>query len=142
MPIARSCRACFQNLIGNAVKFRGDAPPRIHISCALLETGTKNARWQIGIRDNGIGFDPQFADRIFAIFQRLHTRDQYPGTGMGLAISKKIVERHGGTIWAESSPGQGSTFTLTIPAQMRRGKTGTRPGDIPTSEADAAPAAR
>lgn len=101
----------FQNLIGNAVKFRQpDRPPQIHISVERLEE-----TWKFGIHDNGIGIDPQFSNRIFVIFQRLHTRDEYPGSGMGLAICKKIVECHRGQIWVESELGQGATFYFTLP---------------------------
>jgi PAS domain S-box-containing protein len=106
-----------QNLIGNALKFRGDAPPRIHVSAERLagEPGEQRAAgWQFAVRDNGIGIDPQYVERIFGVFQRLHTRTQYPGTGIGLAICKRVVERHGGTIWLESEPGRGSTFYFTI----------------------------
>jgi signal transduction histidine kinase len=99
-----------QNLIGNAIKFRGDRKPEIHVGAQ-----PRDGNWLFWIEDNGIGIDPQFADRIFNIFQRLHTRDQYPGTGIGLAICKKIVERHGGRIWVESQPGRGATFYFTIP---------------------------
>jgi PAS domain S-box-containing protein len=101
----------FQNLIGNAMKFRGPAPPRIHLS-----SHREGAQWVVAVQDNGIGIDPQYAERIFQIFQRLHTRSEYPGTGIGLAICKKIIERHEGRIWVESRPGQGATFFFTLPA--------------------------
>jgi len=100
----------FLNLIGNAIKFRSSQPPKIHISVERLED-----EWLFSIQDNGIGLDPQFSDRIFIIFQRLHTRDEYPGTGMGLAICKKIIECHRGRIWVDSQLGQGATFYFTIP---------------------------
>lgn len=100
----------FQNLIGNAIKFRGEHKPCIQIEATLQDT-----TWLFCVRDNGIGFEPEYADRIFVIFQRLHSRAEYSGTGMGLAICKKIIERHGGTIWAESSPHQGSCFYFTLP---------------------------
>ena len=99
----------FQNLIGNAMKFRGSGPPRIHV-----ESQTREHVWVFMVRDNGIGLDPQYADRIFMMFQRLHNKAEYPGTGIGLAICKKIVERHGGRIWVDSTPGEGSTFGFTI----------------------------
>jgi len=99
----------FQNLIGNAMKFRGDQPPRIQVEC-----DERQEVWVFTVRDNGIGLDPQYAERIFMMFQRLHTKAEYPGTGIGLAICKKIVERHGGRIWVESQPGKGSTFGFTI----------------------------
>jgi len=100
----------FQNLLGNAVKFRGEQPPEIRVGAQRLNDG-----WRFSVRDNGLGIEPQYFQRIFLIFQRLHTRKQYPGTGIGLAICKKIVERHGGNIWVESQPGQGSTFYFTVP---------------------------
>ncbi len=103
----------FQNLIGNALKFHGAQPPEIHVSAQAPADGP----WLLAVRDNGIGIDPQYFDRIFLIFQRLHTRTEYPGTGIGLAICRKIVERHGGRIWVESQPGHGSTFCFTLPNQ-------------------------
>jgi light-regulated signal transduction histidine kinase (bacteriophytochrome) len=103
-----------QNLIGNALKFRGGAPPQIHIGAEELA-----GAWQFSVQDNGIGIDPEFFDRIFLIFQRLHVRRDYPGMGIGLALCKKIVERHGGRIWVASQPGAGATFYFTLPKAPR-----------------------
>ncbi len=108
----------FQNLIVNAIKFRGDQSPEIHVGVVQ-----KDSKWVFSIKDNGIGIDPEFADRIFVIFQRLHPDGEYPGSGIGLSISKRIVERHGGRIWVESKPGRGSTFFFTIPVEHAAGKT-------------------
>jgi PAS domain S-box-containing protein len=99
-----------QNLVANALKFRGEEPPRIHVA-AEHDAG----EWHVRVEDNGIGIAPEFADRIFVLFQRLHSRGEYPGTGIGLAICKKIVDRHGGRIWVEGEPGRGSTFHFTLP---------------------------
>lgn len=101
-----------QNLISNAIKYSvGDSRPEIHIS---VSRSGKDNKWQFSVRDNGIGFEPAYAERIFVIFRRLHTKESYAGTGIGLAICKKIIERHGGQIWADSSPGNGSTFHFTL----------------------------
>lgn len=104
----------FQNLIGNALKFSGDQPPRVYVGARLAE-----GEWQFWVQDQGIGIDPKHYEEIFLMFQRLHSREEYPGTGIGLAICKKIVERHRGRIWVESAPGKGSTFYFTLPVRHR-----------------------
>jgi PAS domain S-box-containing protein len=114
LPIVTADRSqmiqLMQNLVGNAIKFRGPRAPEIHVS-ARREENT----WLFGVRDNGIGIEAVYHDRIFMIFQRLHSRTQYPGTGIGLALCKRILERHSGRIWLESRPGEGTIFWFTIP---------------------------
>lgn len=105
----------FQNLIGNAIKFRSDKPPEIYVAARRLGKEDGPPGWEFSIRDNGLGIPAKDFDRIFLIFQRLHTREKYPGTGIGLALCKKIVERHGGRIWVQSELGQGTTFFFTLP---------------------------
>ncbi len=100
----------FQNLISNAIKFHGPAPPQIEITVRQ-----QNGEWLFAVKDNGLGIDQKNFERIFVLFQRLHTRQEYPGTGIGLAVCKKIIERHGGRVWLESKPGQGTTFFFTLP---------------------------
>jgi light-regulated signal transduction histidine kinase (bacteriophytochrome) len=100
-----------QNLIANGIKFQKDGTaPQVHVSVA-----GQGSEWVFSIRDNGIGIDPRHSGRIFRIFERLNASDQYPGTGMGLAIAQKIIERHGGRIWFDSNPGEGSAFYFAIP---------------------------
>ena len=104
----------FQNLINNAIKFRRKKSPVIHISAEL-----KQDKWILAIQDNGIGIEPQYFEHIFTVFRRLHTREKYPGTGIGLAICKKIIESHGGTIWINSEVGKGTTFFFTLPVYKK-----------------------
>jgi chemotaxis family two-component system sensor kinase Cph1 len=112
MADASQLRQLFQNLLGNALKFHSDRPPHVHIG-----SSQETDHWLLWVQDNGIGLDHKYAERVFVIFQRLHNRNEYPGTGIGLAICKKIVERHNGRIWVESQPGQGTTFYFTLSTQ-------------------------
>ncbi|WP_335343072.1 MEDS domain-containing protein [Halomontanus rarus] len=112
---AGQLRQVFQNLLSNAITYSGDEPPRIHVSAER-----DGSEWNVSVRDEGIGIDPDDQDRIFEVFQRLHTHDEYDGTGIGLAVCERIVERHGGEIRVESEPGEGATFTVTLPAVAHR----------------------
>ncbi|AKB27682.1 sensory transduction histidine kinase [Methanosarcina siciliae T4/M] len=105
----------FQNLISNAIKFRSKETPKIHVSAE-----NEGDKWRFSVQDNGIGIDPKYAEKIFELFKRLHKREDYPGTGIGLSICKKIIERHGGDIWVESEPGRGSTFYFTLSASFEK----------------------
>jgi len=105
-----------QNLIGNALKFHGEAIPEVHVAAEQTDHA-----WEFSVADNGIGFEPEYAEQIFEIFQRLHGRGSYDGTGIGLAVCRKIVQRHGGRIWVDSLPGEGATFRFTIPRASAQG---------------------
>jgi signal transduction histidine kinase len=122
MADANQLQQVFYNLLSNALKFHGGEPPLVHVSAAshasqvAEEGGVVPAEWVFSVRDNGIGIEAQYAQHIFEIFRRLHRPAEYPGTGIGLALCKKIVERHGGRIWVESQPGEGATFYFSLPA--------------------------
>jgi light-regulated signal transduction histidine kinase (bacteriophytochrome) len=105
----REMTSMLQNLIGNGLKYRGEAAPHVEASARR-----RDGRWELAVRDNGIGIDPRFHQRVFGLFQRLHTSEEYPGTGMGLAIVKKIVDSNGGSVRVESVPGRGATFVVAL----------------------------
>ena len=105
----------FQNLIANAIKFRSDEQLTVHVGVER-----RNGRWEFCVRDNGIGIDPEYAERIFVVFQRLHGKGDRPGTGIGLSVCKKIVELHGGRIWVKSLPDEGSAFYFTMPVNEEK----------------------
>ena len=117
LPIVHARRGqverILQNLIGNSIKFSGDAPPHIRISAER-----DGAMWQFSVTDNGISIAPDDHDRVFGIFQRLHTRTDYPGNGIGLSSVKQIIQRHGGDVWLDSSPGKGTSVIFTLPAEL------------------------
>ncbi len=115
-------RQLLQNLVGNALKFhKPEVPPLVHISAQLrVDPQTDEEQCLLTVEDNGIGFDEKYLDRIFTVFQRLHGRGQYEGTGIGLAVVRKIVERHGGTITAQSAVGEGARFLVTLPVHQRK----------------------
>ncbi|WP_265109804.1 PAS domain S-box protein [Halosolutus halophilus] len=112
---ASQLRQVVQNLLSNAIAYSGDEPPRVHVGA-----DRRGGKWVISVRDEGIGIDPADQDRVFTIFDRLHSREEYEGTGIGLALCERIVERHGGDIWVESEPGEGATFSFTLPASDDR----------------------
>jgi signal transduction histidine kinase len=116
LPVVQAARrdmtSMLQNLLGNAIKYRRDGVPPV----VRAEAMRRNGRWELLIEDNGIGIEPRFHDRVFGLFQRLHTSEEYPGTGMGLAIVRKLAEANGGTVSVRSSPGQGSTFVVALPS--------------------------
>ena len=110
-------RQLFQNIIGNALKFRSESRPRVE-----LDAKRDGDQWTFSIRDNGVGFDQRYAERVFGVFKRLHRNADIPGTGIGLAICQRIIDRHGGRIWAESKLGEGSCFYFTLPAVAEHGE--------------------
>ncbi|RDI71116.1 MEDS domain-containing protein [Halopelagius longus] len=112
---ASQLRQVFQNLLENAITYSGDEPPQVHV-----DAERRGREWLLSVRDEGIGIEPEDQDRIFTVFDRLHSREEYDGTGLGLALCERIIERHGGDIWVESEPGEGSTFSFTLPAEQDR----------------------
>ena len=108
---ASQLRQVFQNLLDNAIEYSGDEPPRIHV-----DAERRDGEWLVSVADEGIGIETANQDGVFEVFQRLHSREEHEGTGIGLALCERIVERHGGDIWVESEPGEGATFFFTLPA--------------------------
>ncbi|EMA47195.1 multi-sensor signal transduction histidine kinase [Halobiforma nitratireducens JCM 10879] len=117
---ADQLRQVFQNLLDNAVEYSGDGPPRIEVSARRVDASVgadvDDCTWVVSVSDDGIGIAPADQERIFEVFNRLHSRDEHPGTGIGLSLCERIVERHGGEIWVDSEPGEGTTVSFTLPA--------------------------
>ncbi|WP_306438842.1 sensor histidine kinase [Natronococcus pandeyae] len=126
---ASQLRQVFQNLISNAIEYSGDAPPQVDISAER-----DGEEWIISVRDSGLGIPPEEQDRIFEVFERLHSHEESSGTGIGLALCNRIIERHNGEIWVESDPGEGTTFSFTLPASSKQTETTAAMGESVSTE--------